>query len=151
MTRFRSLPQNVTLAVHWVQLNSLNSIWQQLLLLRSVIFWRLGKKCFKVCYDFFSSSRVLSDTFFWFLWKYNYTSCSKQPQCCIRMIWSNSVLRNRCQLLRRWDFYWRFQKISHFFDQSEHAKCWLLFSYWEDENHIFDKNSELLLIHKQNL
>ena len=91
LIRFRSLPQNVKLAVHWVQMNSLNSIWQQLLFLRSVIFWRLGKKCFKVCYDFFPSSRVLSDKFL-FLWKFNYTSCSKQPQWCIQTISSNSVV-----------------------------------------------------------
>ena len=143
LTRFRSLPQNVTLAVHWVQLNSLNSIWQQLLLLRSVIFWRLGKKYFKVCYDFFPSSRVLSNTFL-FLWKYNYTSCSKQPQWRIRTISSNSVVGREVNC-------WEKERFSRFFQPIRVRHVFLQHSVENIEKVKTAKKLWLFLVHKQNL
>ena len=54
---FETVPKIVTLADHWVQFNSLNSVWQQLLLLLSVISkdlgWNFFKNHNKLCYDFF--------------------------------------------------------------------------------------------------
>ena len=50
---FETVPKIVTLADHWVQFNSLNSIWQQLLLLLSVTFKDLGWKFFKSLLWFF--------------------------------------------------------------------------------------------------
>ena len=54
---FESVPKIVTLTDHWVQFNSLNSIWQQLLLLLSVnskdLGWNFFKNHNKLCYDFF--------------------------------------------------------------------------------------------------
>ena len=54
---FESVPKIVTLTDHWVQFNSLNSIWQQLLSLLPVISkdlgWNFFKNHNKLCYDFF--------------------------------------------------------------------------------------------------
>ena len=145
---FETVPKIVTLADHWVQFNSLNSVWQQLLLLLSVISKDLGWKFFKSLLWFFFPRRVLSDTFL-FLWNCKLKRHLRKSQNdSYQMFFNNSVVEKEVncwhivEKMQQWR--WENENISHIFRPIRAVKSWLLFSY-------FDRTPVLLLIHEQNV